>query len=143
LIVYGGVALIVKADDAGVALARNTSTSSCGALLRGIGRLIVKGMSGVLTALTVLGTAAMIRVGGGIIAQGLEVYGFPAFAHFMHHAAEHAEDLLPVASRLSYWLVSAIGCGLVGIVVGASLIPLTAYVVVPAIRFVSRIRERE
>jgi uncharacterized protein len=140
--VYGGVALIVKADDAGMALARSTSTSAWGALVRGIGRLLVKGMPGFLTALSVLGTAAMIWVGGGIIVHGLEAYGFRAFAHFIHQTAEHAEDLVPAASGLLYWLVSALGSGLVGIVVGATLIPLTAYVVAPAIRFVGRIRDR-
>jgi predicted DNA repair protein MutK len=57
------VALIVKADDAGMALARSTSTSAWGPLVRGIGRLLVKGMPGFLTALGVLGTAAMIWVG--------------------------------------------------------------------------------
>ncbi len=140
--VYGGVALIVKADDAGVALAGNTSTSAWGAFVRGDGRLLVKGMPRFLTALGVLGTAAMIWVGGGIIVHGLEAYGLRAIAQFIHQAAAHAAELVPAASGLSHWLVSALGSGLVGLIIGATLLPLTAYVVAPAIRFVGQIRER-
>jgi predicted DNA repair protein MutK len=106
-LVYGGVALIVKADDAGVALARNTSRSAWGALVRAIGRLLVKGMPGFLTALSALGTAAMIWVGGGIIVHGFEEYGLRAIAHVIEETAVHAASLVPVASGLLYWLVSA------------------------------------
>ena len=73
--VYGVVALIVKADDAGVALARNEQASVIGALTRAVGRALVVGMPGFLTFLSVVGTAAMIWVGGGIIVHGLEAYG--------------------------------------------------------------------
>ena len=58
--VYGGVALIVKADDAGVALAKTGSASVVGALARAIGRAIVVGMSVFLKILGVVGTAAMV-----------------------------------------------------------------------------------
>lgn len=125
--VYGAVALIVKADDVGVALARNTSTSMWGTFIRGTGRLLVKGMPPFLTGLSVLGTAAMIWVGGGIIVHGLESYGLSAIAHFVHEAAAHVAELLPAASSLLYWLTSAFGFGLVGVIVGATLIPLTGY----------------
>ena len=70
--VYGAVALIVKADDAGVALARRDGASRIG---RALGRGIVRGMPVFLKILSVVGTAAMIWVGGGIILHGVEVYG--------------------------------------------------------------------
>ncbi len=76
--VYGGVALIVKADDVGVALARNGSPSPVGPLARAVGRSLVLGMPVFLKGLAVIGTAAMIWVGGGIIVHGLEGYGLPA-----------------------------------------------------------------
>src|SRR4029450_10997393 len=76
--VYGVVALIVKADDVGVALARSDGASAIG---RAAGRGIVRGMPGLLKILSVVGTAAMIWVGGGIILHGLEVYGPPAIQH--------------------------------------------------------------
>ena len=68
--VYGVVALIVKADDVGMALARRDGASAIG---RALGRGIVRGMPVLLKFLSVVGTAAMIWVGGGIILHGLEV----------------------------------------------------------------------
>ena len=44
MLVYGGVALIVKADDAGLAMARNGNGSALGSLTRGFGRGLVKAM---------------------------------------------------------------------------------------------------
>ena len=60
--VYGVVALIVRADDIGVALARRNNAG-----LQWLGRGIVVMMPKVLTMLAVVGTAAMIWVGGGIV----------------------------------------------------------------------------
>ena len=64
--VYGVVALIVKADDVGLALARGTTHIG-----RALGRGIVRGMPALLKVLSVVGTAAMIWVGGGIVLHGL------------------------------------------------------------------------
>jgi predicted DNA repair protein MutK len=140
--VYGGVALIVKADDAGVALARNASPSAWGSLVRAIGRILVRGMPGFLTFLGAVGTAAMIWVGGGIIVHGLEVYGFDTIAHLIHDTADHAARLVPAAANVVSWLVTALGSGLVGIIIGAGLIPVAAYAVAPILRFVDRLREQ-
>ncbi|RZM00058.1 MAG: DUF808 domain-containing protein, partial [Sphingomonas sp.] len=65
--VYGAVALIVKADDAGLAMAASTSTSAFGSVTRALGRGIVTGMPPFLALLAIVGTAAMIWVGGGIL----------------------------------------------------------------------------
>ena len=73
--VYGVVALIVKADDIGVALAKNDSGSIAGRVSRAVGRALVLGMPGFLTFLSAVGTAAMIWVGGAIIVHGLEAFG--------------------------------------------------------------------
>ena len=51
--VYGVVALIVKADDVGVALASNETASAMGAVSRALGRALVFGMPGFLTFLSV------------------------------------------------------------------------------------------
>jgi predicted DNA repair protein MutK len=66
---------IVKADDVGVALAKNDSGSITGRMTRAVGRALVLGMPSFLTFLGAAGTAAMIWVGGGIIVHGLEAYG--------------------------------------------------------------------
>jgi multimeric flavodoxin WrbA len=84
LIVYGAVALIVKADDAGVAMAASGGSSGGGQAVRALGRGIVLGMPTLLKLLSVVGTAAMIWVGGGIILHGLEEYGIAGPAHWLH-----------------------------------------------------------
>ena len=140
--VYGGVALIVKADDAGVAMAANTSRSAAGGLIRGVGRALVKGMPGFLTLLGIVGTAAMIWVGGGILVHGLEGYGLPAIGHAIHAAAEAAVGAIGPLAGFVEWLVTAAGSGLVGLVVGAALIPLTSFILAPAWRGLVRLRPR-
>jgi predicted DNA repair protein MutK len=141
-LVYGAVALIVKADDAGVALAQNGRPASSllglrsmpahsapgGAdralrpLTQNLGRGIVLGMPVLLKVLSVVGTAAMVWVGGGIIVHGLEVYGFGALAHAIHDVARGAGHALPAAAGFIEWLVSAAAAGILGLLVGAAII---------------------
>ncbi len=129
--VYGAVALIVKADDAGVALAGNPSSSVLGSMLRGLGRGLVLGMPVVLKALAVIGTAAMIWVGGGIIVHTLELHGLPALGHAIHGAADAVANGAPALGGILGWLVSAAGAGIVGLMVGALLIPVTEHLLAP------------
>lgn len=130
--VYGAVALIVKADDLGVVLAANRSNSVLGSISRGVGRGLVYGMPGFLKLLSIIGTAAMIWVGGGIIVHGLETYGFTSIGHAIHHAAEVVAHAAPFAQAALGWVVSAAGSGIVGLIVGAILIPVTGYLVAPS-----------
>jgi len=144
LAVYGVVALIVKADDAGYALARSQVGPPAGAIIRFLGRLLVRGTTYLLQALGVIGTAAMIWVGGGIIVHGLEGYGFGWLSHAIHDAGALAGSLLPTAGPLLRWVVEAAGAGLVGLAVGLSAIPATAYGVAPLWRQLrSRLRSRK
>jgi len=130
--VYGGVALIVKTDDAGVALARNGSNGALGGLMRALGRALVVGMPMFLKVLAVVGTAAMIWVGGGILVHGLEHYGLATVAHLIHDAADGAAHALPSAAGFVSWFVGATGAGLFGLATGAALIPLVGRVIAPA-----------
>jgi uncharacterized protein len=139
-LVYGAVALIVKADDLGVMLARNGAPSMAGGLSRALGRMLVGGMPYFLQGLSIVGTAAMIWVGGGIIVHGLEHYGLGALGHVIHGAAQAAAALLPQAGGLVDWLVSAAGAGLVGLALGAATIPVVGYVVAPLARRVRAAR---
>jgi predicted DNA repair protein MutK len=134
--VYGVVALIVKADDAGVALARHASPSPVGAAIRAVGRGLVLGMPVLLGVLSAVGTAAMIWVGGGIVVHGLEVFGLGAPVHTIHGAASLAAKAAPAARAVVEWLVSAAGAGLVGLALGALLLPIASCVVSPAWRAV-------
>ncbi|HYE52263.1 MAG TPA: DUF808 domain-containing protein [Azospirillaceae bacterium] len=150
--VYGTVALIVKADDAGVSLAANRlpATSLLGLrrldpgvppggadrslawATQGIGRGLVYGMPIFLKILSVVGTAAMLWVGGGIIVHGLEVYGVDALGHLIHDWAAAAGHALPAAAGAVAWFVTAALSGVVGLVLGAILIPIVHKGIAPA-----------
>lgn len=136
--VYGVVALIVKADDAGLALAGSTAGGPVGSLIRGLGRGVVRGMPIVLKLLAIIGTAAMIWVGGGILMHGLEEYGLSALAHITHQAAEFATTSSPFAGGVVGWLVTALASSLIGLVVGGLSIPLTSFVLAPTWRSLTR-----
>ena len=130
--VYGVVALIVKADDAGLALANNKQRSVIGGVSRALGRALVLGMPAFLTFLSAAGTAAMIWVGGGIIVHGLEAYGLPSMGRAIHDVAEVTSHALPPVAGAIEWTVTAAGSGVVGLVIGLALIPAVEFVFAPA-----------
>jgi predicted DNA repair protein MutK len=109
--VYGVVALIVKADDVGLHLAKRGSGP-----VSAIGRGLVLGMPVLLKALAIIGTAAMIWVGGGIIVHGLEAFGLGAIAHTIHHVSAAAGGVF--GGAIIAWIVGAAAAGIVGLIVG-------------------------
>lgn len=136
--VYGVVALIVKADDFGVALANNDRASVSAGMGRALGRALVRGMPMFLTFLSAVGTAAMIWVGGGIVLHGLGVYGPPAIGATVHAAAETAAHALPSAAGALEWIVEAAISGVLGLLIGALTIPIVGFAVAPAWKGVKR-----
>lgn len=112
--VYGVVALIVKADDFGLYLARRG-----GGLSGAIGRALVYGMPPFLQVLSFVGTLAMLWVGGGILLHGLAEFGVAWPEHTIHHAAEAVAGIFPVGSAVASWLVSATCAAVVGLAAGA------------------------
>jgi len=132
--VYGVVALIVKADDVGMALAKNDGSSMIGGLSRAIGRALVFSMPGFLTLLGAVGTAAMIWVGGGIIVHGMEASGVHSVGHAINAAAEATAHALPFAAGAVKWTVVTLLSSLVGLLIGAVSIPLVALAFAPAWR---------
>ena len=125
--VYGGVALIVKADDVGLFMAERGRLG----LTRGLGRAIVRGMPGFLKALTTVGTAAMLWVGGSIVLHGLEELGFAAPAHVIHDIAVALGAMVPQAAGAVTWTATAAMDGVLGLVLGLLLIPLVTRVIAP------------
>ena len=111
VLVYGAVALIVKADDIGLALAGYRNGA-----VRTLGRALVVGVPVVMRTLSVVGTAAMAWVGGGIILHGVERLGWPAPAELLHHVA--------AGTGSGEWFVTAGVSGVLGLGIGASLIPV-------------------
>ena len=142
VLVYGGVALIVKADDVGLALARNGSRGVIGRLGRVVGRGLVHAMPGFLTLLSGVGTAAMIWVGGGIILHGLEGFGLGAIPHAVHDVAHAVGAASPLLSGAVAWVVGALGAGVFGLAVGLALIPVVTWVFAPVWRGLAGLRGR-
>ncbi|GHA30304.1 hypothetical protein GCM10007989_27540 [Devosia pacifica] len=127
--VYGSVALIVKADDFGVFMARNALTG----FGRAFGRWLVRAMPIFMRALTVVGTAAMLWVGGGIIVHGLASFGFAGIEHAIETLEHSAADAVPQAASIVAWVTGAVASGLLALAIGAALIPLAKYVLIPLI----------
>jgi predicted DNA repair protein MutK len=121
--VYGSVAIIVKADDVGVYLAQRR-----GAIPRTIGKIIVHGMPAFLKMLSVVGTVAMLWVGGGIIIHGLHTYGFDWPEQATHATTDVARTAVPSIGGLLAWLTAAITSAAFGLVIGAvavlTLVPM-------------------
>ena len=130
--VYGTVAVIVKADDVGLALAKNDVASAVGVVGRALGRALVRGMPVFLTILSAVGTAAMIWVGGGIVLHGLEIYGPAAIGLAIHAATGAAAHALPSLAGAIEWLVGAAIAGVAGLAIGAASIPIIGFAVAPA-----------
>ena len=129
--VYGLVALIVKADDIGVALAKNDSGSIAGRTSRALGRALVLGMPSFLAFVGVIGTAAMIWVGGGIILHGLEASGVHSLSQAINSISEAAAYVLPFVAGPVKWMALALLTGIVGLLIGAVSIPILGFVLAP------------
>ncbi len=125
MLVYGLVALIVKADDAGVALVRTRMP-----LIEHLGWGLVKGMPFLLSILSVVGTLAMLWVGGDIVLHGIAQFGLEAPEHWIKETAGAVGAALPLPALVT-WLVGAVFSGIVGAVLGAAVVPVVAYVLKP------------
>jgi uncharacterized protein len=140
--VYGAVALIVKADDAGVSLAQNERPASSlfgilrtttdatvrkpGALDRALapitkalGRGLVYGMPPFLKVLSTIGTLAMLWVGGGIIIHGLAQMGIHGPEHVVHAIGNTLGSYLPVFGGAVTWFAEAKSSAIFGVAIGA------------------------
>ena len=113
--VYGLVAGIVKLDDAGLHLSRQASR-----LLRGLGNLLLRAAPWLMKSLSVLGTAAMFMVGGGILTHGI-----PAAHHLIEQLASSAAKL-PVLGGVLSVLSAPLLNGLAGIAAGALVLAVVS-----------------
>ncbi|THH38355.1 DUF808 domain-containing protein [Aliishimia ponticola] len=131
--VYGSVAIIVKADDVGLAMANRGRLGITQAIGRGIVRIMPKFM----WLLTVVGTAAMLWVGGSIIVHGAEELGWGAPAHLIHDWAYAVGRALPEnLVGFGEWLTKAVVDGIIGLGLGALLIPIGEKIITPLWRAV-------
>ena len=115
-LVYGVVALLVKMDDIGVRLMKRDSNRS-----QKLGSALVKAMPKVLTAIGVIGTLAMLWVGGHIIVTSLAEIGF-ALPATMIHAAEAFVAQISIMGGFLAWTVNTTLSLLLGAIVGGILV---------------------
>ncbi|MHB9878217.1 DUF808 domain-containing protein [Pacificimonas sp. ICDLI1SI03] len=113
--VYGAVALIVKMDDAGLALAQRP-----GAALQAFGRGLVTFMPTLLNFISIIGTAAMAWVGGQLILHGLAEFGVVEPEHFVHGIAVGVADAMPATLQgVIEWIIFAFGSAILGVLLGS------------------------
>ncbi len=118
--VYGVVALIVKLDDIGLHMTQRRRRST-----RAIGNALVHVVPRLLTALSGIGTAAMLWVGGGILVHGLEeLHVLEPVPELIHHVAEVAAGVAGPLEGAVEWLVGALGSAIVGLVIGGAIAAL-------------------
>ena len=117
VLVYGFVGLIVKMDDVGLRLAERPSKG-----VARLGRGLVKAMPRLLTGLTVVGTAAMLWVGGHILLVGADELGLHVLYEAVHHLEEAAHEVTGALGGVVGWLVNTLASALLGLVVGALVV---------------------
>lgn len=134
--VYGLVALLVKADDFGARLARGAldPKDNRPGPVDNVGRTIVRVMPHIFSVIGVVGTVAMLWVGGHLVIANLAEIGVPVF----HHVLEAAEHAVASAGGFVTWLVETLLSGIFGVILGS----LIAWIVVGASALVRRLRAK-
>ena len=127
VLVYGSIGLIVKMDDVGLFMARRGDLR----ITRTVGRGLVLAMPKLMAVLSVIGTAAMLWVGGSIVIHAMEVAGWTWLGHHINGWAAVAAQTLPAGAGFVEWTVKAALDGVFGLVLGLALIPLATRVIMP------------
>lgn len=123
--VYGSVALIVKADDFGLMLYAKGRLFAT----RAFGRWIVRVMPNFMRLLTIVGTAAMLWVGGSIVIHGLEELGYGWLGHGIHDLAVDVGHMVSDQwAGFVKWAVKATADGVFGLALGFCIIPCASVV---------------
>ncbi|KAA9369734.1 DUF808 domain-containing protein [Ochrobactrum quorumnocens] len=128
VLVYGVVAVIVKLDDFGVLMARKGRLSAT----RALGRFTVRAVPKLLLVLTIIGTAAMLWVGGNIFIHGLHGLGVhQPFAWITETAADLAAYVSTGLASTVNWFATAFADGVFGFVLGSLIVIFMAKIAEP------------
>ena len=135
--VYGLVALLVKADDFGLHLAKDAvrPEDNRPGPVDNLGRTIVRVMPHGFNVIGIVGTVARLWVGGHLVIENLAEVGVPVF----HHLLETAEHAVSAAGSFVTWLVETLLSGIFGIVLGA----VVAWIVVGISTLGRKVRGRD
>jgi len=114
--VYGAVGGIVKIDDLGLYLTKQASEAR-----QATGRFLLRFVPRLLTALSIIGTVAMLWVGGGIIVHGTHEVGFHLIYDIVHGADYALKDVSGALGGLLGWLTYAGLSAVLGLVLGGAI----------------------
>ena len=124
VLVYGVVGLIVKMDDVGLHLSQLARHG-----VARLGRGLVRGMPVLLSALTVVGTAAMLWVGGHILLVGTDELGWHGPYALVHSGEEAAHEATGALGGVAGWLVNTLASAVLGLAVGALVVAVLSVTV--------------
>lgn len=116
--IYGLVAGIVKLDDLGLLMAGKEGDGRFSKAVRASGTALVSACPAILKTISIVGTAAMLMVGGSLI-----LHGIPGAEHFFHAAASTV-----FSSGIAQAAVSMVAQAGVGVAAGFLAIPAVAAV---------------
>jgi predicted DNA repair protein MutK len=117
--VYGVVGLLVKTDDVGLALAASGRSGAT----RKLGGLLVDAMPKILSTLSVVGTAAMLWVGGHILVTGVDELGW----HVPHEIVHHLQETVGGGDAVA-WIVETACSAVVGVILGTVVLAVVTAV---------------
>jgi predicted DNA repair protein MutK len=117
ILVYGSVALIIKADDFGLILQQVQSKGLRASLGRLLGRLIILGAPKLMKLLSIIGTGAMFLVGGEIV-----VHGIPTAEHVLTGIVASVHAWAPWIPAIFVGLSKILLTVLFGLLVGLILV---------------------
>ncbi|UYO97075.1 DUF808 domain-containing protein [Microbacterium sp. M28] len=112
-IVYGAVALLVKIDDIGLKMAKNSDRR-----VRHTGTRIVRSMPAVFRVISVVGTVAMLWVGGHLVLANLGAVGLTAITDFVHGV----EHLLEPLGGFVVWFGDTLMSAIAGLILGLVIV---------------------
>jgi len=118
--VYGLVAGIVKLDDGGLYLSRQTGGTASARMLRGMGMVLLETAPWLMKSLSMAGTAAMFLVGGGIL-----MHGIPGAHHRIESLAGRTAAIPGIGAALE-WATPFLLDALAGLGAGALVLAVAS-----------------
>ncbi len=118
VVVYSLVGAIVKLDDAGLHLLQRYKEDTTRHLSRWFGTALLRFAPVLMKTLSIVGTAAMFLVGGGIL-----VHGIPGAEEWLHHITQSVSGISEIGAALA-WMAGPLGNALIGILSGAILVAI-------------------
>ena len=120
VVVYSLVAGIVKIDDAGLYLIKVPEVDAWGRMSRKVGAGLLRLAPLLMKTLSVVGTAAMFLVGGGIL-----MHGFPGTQELTHHLVGSAQSI-PLVGGITSALMPTVINAIVGVLAGGLLVSMAS-----------------